>query len=125
MAKGEKKILVIEDEEYLLKAVEAKLKHEGFKSIGARDAESGYDELVNDNVSLIWLDLLLPKMQGLEFLQKIRKNKKFKDIPVLIVSNLDDKEKIEKAFELNVVDYKVKAHTNLEKVIEEIKGYLK
>jgi len=122
--KEKKKILIIEDEESLMKAVEAKLTHEGFNAVGFREAESGYKELAKDGISMIWLDLLLPKMQGLDFLQKIRKLKRFKNLPVMIVSNLDDKEKIKKAFELDVIGYKVKAYTDLNEVVKEIKVYL-
>jgi DNA-binding response OmpR family regulator len=119
-----RKILVIEDEEFLLNAVTAKLKHEGFIVVGVKDAEEGLAELAKDGISLIWLDLLLPKMSGLDFLFKLRQNEKYVKIPVIIVSNLDDTDKIRRAFELNVVDYKVKAQTDLGQTIEEIKAYL-
>jgi len=118
------KILVIEDEKNLLFAATKKLELNGFEVIGVGTAEEGLEKM-KEKPDLIWLDLLLPKMGGLEFLHKIRQTPEYKKIPVIIVANSGGQDKIDKAFELNVVDYLVKAEHTLEYIISKINGVLK
>jgi len=114
-----KKILVIEDEKPLVTAITKKLEIKNYQVMPVRTAEEGLRKL-KENPDLIWLDLLLPKMQGLEFLNKIKDMPKYNKIPIIVVSNSSSQDKIDNAFELNVVKYFVKAEYGLEEIIRKM-----
>lgn len=103
------KILVIEDDKFLRKVIEKKLLGEGHKIVEALDGESGVQAAQEQNPDLILLDLVLPEMDGFETLKRIKKDKKTFKIPVIILSNLGEKENINKGLKLGAVDYLIKA----------------
>lgn len=115
-----KSILVIEDEAPLGEAIKFKLDNRGFKTILAGTAEEGLECLAKKDINLIWLDLRLPKMDGIKFLEKIRNDERFKDKKVVIVSVSASAEKQDKAKELGVLDYITKSDLQLEEIIERI-----
>jgi DNA-binding response OmpR family regulator len=118
-------ILVIEDELSLREAIAIKLTKEGFRCLPVETAEAGFKILEREKPDLIWLDLLMPGMGGFAFLEKIREQKKWRDIPVLIVSVSASPEKIRLAFGLNIVDYLVKSQFRLEDIVKRVKSYIK
>jgi DNA-binding response OmpR family regulator len=120
-----KKILFIEDESALQKTFGDFLEKEGFELISALDGETGLKLAEKEIPDLILLDLILPKMEGIEVLKKIRENPKTKDIPVIVLTNVDDFEKLEKSLELGVKAYLVKTDFTLEEVLQKIKEELK
>jgi len=120
-----KKILFIEDESALQKTFGDFLEKEGFELISALDGETGLKLAEKEIPDLILLDLILPKMEGIEVLKKIRENPKTKDIPVIVLTNVDDFEKLEKSLELGVKAYLVKTDFTLEEVLQKIKEVLK
>lgn len=107
----------------LLQAIELKLKAAGFETMTATTGEVGLEKLIR-KPDCVWLDLLLPKMNGFEFLAIMKKNPITRDIPVIVVSNSGGPDKVKRALELGVQDYLVKAETKLETVIEKIKHIL-
>lgn len=115
-----KTILVIEDELYLGEAIKFKLDDSGCKAILVGTAEEGLEFLKNKDVNLIWLDLRLPKMDGIKFLEKIRNDEKLKDVKVVIVSVSASVDNQEKAKNLGVLDYIVKSDFQLEEIINRI-----
>jgi DNA-binding response OmpR family regulator len=120
-----KKILFIEDESALQKTFGDFLEKEGFELISALDGETGLKLAEKETADLILLDLILPKMEGIEVLKKLRENPKTKDIPVIVLTNVDDFEKLEKSLELGVKAYLVKTDFTLEEVLQKIKEELK
>ncbi len=115
------KILVIEDEKSLAEAIKLKLSNKGFEVLTATLAEEGLEILKNnDDVNLIWLDLRLPKMNGMDFLKILRENSQFKNTKVVIVSVSGDDEIKEKAHILGVSDYLVKSEFKLDDIIERV-----
>ena len=124
---GEKKntltILVVEDEAPLQEAIGIKLQASGFRYLPATNAEDALLILQKENPNLIWLDILMPGMTGLEFLQEMHKNPLWRNIPVMIVSVSASPEKIKQAFELNVVDYIVKSQYRLEEIIARVSNF--
>ncbi len=119
-----KTILIVEDEKDLSQVVEYKLQASGFSVLSVRSAEEALEFLKNQKPDLIWLDILLPGMSGLKFLEFIRNNDNYKDIPVVIASVLNDKKIISKAAELNIIDFVVKSEYKLEDISNKIKSYL-
>lgn len=119
-----KKILFIEDEATLQKTFAEILKSEGFEIISALDGESGLNLTRREKPDLVLLDLILPKLHGLEVLKEIKKDENTKNIPVIVLTNVESIEEIDKALELGATTYLVKSDYNLEEVVEKIKKAL-
>lgn len=119
-----KKILIIEDEAALLYALKARLTVDGFQVLTALTAEEALEVLEKEKPEIIVLDILLPKMDGFEFLKKVKSDKEKAKIPVIIISNLSKKEDIEKGINLGAKDFLVKTEFNLDTLIEKIKEAL-
>ena len=124
MENKKKKIIIIEDDKFLLKAYEIKFKQSDFDVILATDGISGFELVEKEKPSLIILDLMLPGMNGFEFLKKIKSDEKLKNIPVIVVSNLGQKNDCEKAIKLGAKEFLIKTNYSLEEIIKKIKGYL-
>ena len=119
-----KKILIIEDDSFLRQIIAQKISHEGFDVAEALDGKEGLKVLKEEKPDLILLDLLLPEMDGFQFLVEFKKDVSLPKIPVIIFSNLGDKQDIEKGLELGAVDFLIKAHFTPEAIIEKIKSAL-
>ena len=118
------KILIIEDDKFLLKAYSIKLKKEKFNVILATDSISGFELTKKERPSLVILDLLLPKMNGFEFLKKIKSDEKLKNIPVIVISVLGQKADQKKAMDLGAEKYLIKTDNTLEEIIKNINNIL-
>ena len=119
-----KKILFIEDESALQKTFGDILKQEGYEMISALDGEIGLRLAKTKKPNLILLDLILPKVHGFEVLKKLKEDKETKDIPIIVLTNLEGIRDVEQALELGATTYLVKAQYSLEEVIEKIKKAL-
>lgn len=121
---SKKKILIIEDEKFLSEMYEIKLNAAGFETTTAIDGEEALEKLNNGIVpDIIILDIILPKMSGLSVLETIRSGERTKNIPVLLLTNLDGKDSREKAKALGVQEYIVKANFTPSEVVEEVRKY--
>lgn len=120
-----KKILVIEDDRFLRRLLLERLEDEGYSVDGAVDGEEGLKKAKETKFDLILLDLILPGIDGFEVLTNLKKEESLKDIPVLILSNLGQKEEIEKGLKLGAIDYIIKAHFTLDEIVEKIKRILR
>ena len=119
-----KKILFIEDESALQKTFGEILKQEGYEMISALDGETGLRLAKSEKPDLILLDLILPKIHGFDVLKKLKGDKETKDIPVIVLTNLEKIEDVDKALELGATTYLIKAQYSLEEVVEKIKKVL-
>lgn len=124
MLNSDKKILIIEDDKFLRKLVLRKLASEGYDVLEAVDGEHGIKEVHAKNPDLILLDLILPGIDGFEVLARIKQDKDTNSIPVIILSNLGQKEDIEKGFNLGAVDYLIKAHFTPNEIVEKVRALL-
>ena len=115
-----KTIVIVEDEQVLLKALNIELLNAGFDVIVAADGKTGLNMIKANKPDLVLLDLLLPKMDGYAVLAHAKKDPKTQDIPVIILSNFGETENIEKAMEMGAVDYFVKSSTDLSEVTKKI-----
>ncbi len=116
-----KKILFIEDESALQKTFGDILKQEGYEMISALDGETGLKLARAEKPDLILLDLILPKIYGIEVLRKLKEDEITKEIPIVILTNLEEMKDIDKALELGAKSYLIKAQYTLEEVVEKIK----
>lgn len=117
-------ILFIEDELALQKTFSEVLNQEGYKVMSALDGELGLRLAKQKKPDLILLDLILPKVHGFEILKELKGDEATKDIPVIVLTNLEGVGDIEKALELGATTYLVKATYSLEEVIAKIKKTL-
>ncbi len=126
MPKDTKKtILIAEDDEVLLRALYL-LFHEGDYTIAsATDGEMALKMTERLKPDLVLLDMIMPKMNGFDYLRSMKANANLKQIPVVVLSNLGDKEDIEKAKGLGALDYFIKSDTDLSVLAEKVKGILK
>jgi DNA-binding response OmpR family regulator len=120
-----KKILFIEDESALQKTFRDVLEKEGYQMISALDGESGLRLAKSQKPDLILLDLILPRKDGFEVLKELKEDEATKEIPVIVLTNLEDIESVEKAIELGATSYLVKAQYTLEEVIQKVKKAIK
>ena len=119
-----KKILFVEDESALQKTFGDILKKEGYEVISALDGGTGLKLAKSKKPDLILLDLILPKMNGFEVLEKLKESPGTKDIPVIILTNIGRMEDIGRALELGAKTYLVKADYTLEEVVKKVKQAL-
>jgi DNA-binding response OmpR family regulator len=120
-----KKILFIEDESDLQKTFSDVLEKKGYEIIMALDGEVGLKLAKSKNPDLILLDLILPKIHGFDVLKELKSDPKTKDIPIIVLTNLEGMADINKAIELGATTYLVKAHYSLDEVIKKIEGALR
>src|SRR4029079_6684324 len=118
------KILVVEDEEILLTALTEELLQEGFEVVGAKDGMEGVEKAASEKPDLILLDLVMPRLDGIGALKQMKENPVSKDIPVVILTNLSDYDKVSDALSLGAMDYLVKANYRLEELVNKIKTIL-
>jgi len=119
------KILIIEDDKFLRELIAQKLQKEGFLITEAIDGEEGLKKIKEEKSELILLDLILPGIDGFEVLEKIKSDDAISKIPVIILSNLGQKDDVEKGLKLGAIDYLIKAHFTPREIIEKIKKALK
>ena len=119
-----KTILFIEDEGTLQKTLGDVLSKEGYKILAALDGEVGARLAKEKTPDLILLDLVLPKMTGLEVLKKLRGDEETKDIPVIVLTNSEDMQDIQQVMDLGATTYLVKSNYELQEVVQKIKTAL-
>ena len=118
-----KSILIVEDDAALLRALSDKLLREGFHIYTALNGESGLSLALEKQPDLILLDVLLPKIGGVTFLQKITEDAWGKSVPVIAITNSSDSKLEEDVREAgaNIVEYLVKASFTLKDIVEKVK----
>ena len=117
-------VLIVEDDSVLKNMYMQKLKNDGYDVYGASDGNEGLEIFNKEKIDFILTDIMLPKMSGTEFLAKIRKTKRGKNLPVVAWSNLQDEEEEKKAHELGVKEFLIKSTLSLEQISEVVKKYV-
>ncbi|MDO8424702.1 MAG: response regulator [bacterium] len=120
-----KRILIVEDDKFLRELIGQKLVREGYDILESIDGEDGLKKIKNDKPDLVLLDLILPSMDGFEVLSRIKEEVVSGAPPVIILSNLGQKEDVEKGLKLGAADYLIKAHFTPGEIIEKVKNILK
>lgn len=121
-AAAPKKILIIEDEKAMAHALEVKLGKAGFATKVIFNGEDGLALLLEETFDLALIDLIMPKMDGFQVLEKLKE--KNANIPIIVLSNLSQNEDQERVKSLGTLDYFVKSNTTLAFIVEHIKQIL-
>ena len=117
-------ILIVEDDPVLLRMYTEKFNFEGFNVLTARDGEEALKVTSEQKTDIILLDIMLPRMSGTDFLERLRKDTKWKDVPVVALTNLASQEEKDKSLRLGVKEYLVKAMQTPEDVVQKVKDHL-
>lgn len=121
------KILIVEDEKVMLDSLAEKFTKEGFETIKAADGEEGLKKALEFHPDLILLDIMMPKMDGLTMLKKIREDSWGENVKVVILTNAEDNKRIAEGVEYGLTDkfsYLIKTDNTLDSIVEEVKKIL-
>jgi DNA-binding response OmpR family regulator len=118
-------LLVIEDDKFLRDLLVQKLKREGFPVIEAVTGTEGLRIVKEQRPAIVLLDLILPGMDGFEILRRMKEDPETASIPVIILSNLGQREDVEHGLRLGAVDFMIKAHFTPGEIVAKIKDVLK
>ncbi|MFZ2970288.1 MAG: response regulator [Minisyncoccia bacterium] len=124
MPETKEKILVVEDDKFLIKAYNIKFTRAGFEVITATDGAEGLEMAKRELPKLILLDLMLPKIDGFEFLKRMAVDESLKNIPVIVLSNLGQQTDKDRALALGAKEYLIKADYSLDEIIEKSNKYI-
>jgi DNA-binding response OmpR family regulator len=119
------KVLVVEDDKFLISAYRAKLTKVGFEVQMAGDGEEAIEALKSFKPDIILLDLVMPRKDGFVTLAEIKKNPDLANIPVIVASNLGQKEDLDKAMSLGAIDYIIKSDLSMDALVAKINDTLK
>ncbi len=119
-------ILIAEDDEMLMDLYSSAFEAKGFTVLKAFNGKEALDFLDEDAslVNFILLDIIMPKMDGLEFLGKVKKNDRYKNIPIVVSTSLFNPEDEEEAMKLGAKEYLVKSQNTPTQIIEKVEKYL-
>ena len=122
-----KRILIVEDDESMLSTVSDYLETQEFEPLTARDGEEGLETALKEHPDLILLDILMPKMDGMIMLKKLRQDEWGKGVPVIILTNVNPNTSsvINSVLESNPAYYLVKSDVKLEGIVDKVKDVLK
>jgi DNA-binding response OmpR family regulator len=119
-----KVLLIVDDDLTLLEMYVERIKAEGAIVVSAGDGEAGLVQIVESKPSVILLDIMMPKMNGFDVLRKMQEDSEMADIPVLLLTALNDDQKRNEGLRLGAVDYIVKSETLPIDVIAKINDVL-
>lgn len=116
-----KKILIVEDEKALSNILQKALQHSGFQAEQAFDGQVALDMLAKNKYDLVLLDILLPKVSGIDVLAEMSKRHDF--TPVIAVTNFGLEETKKEAMDLGAKDYLVKSETTIAEIVRQVKNF--
>lgn len=115
-----KKILLVEDEQIIIDLLQRKLMEEGYDVSVAKNGEEGVEMMQGDKPDLVLLDIVMPKMGGLEVMEEMQKNPDLKRIPVIVVSNSGQPVELDRAKRLGAKDWLIKTEFDPQEVIDKV-----
>jgi len=118
------RVLLVEDDKFLRRACEIGLKKKGFTVLTASDGEEGLQQARTGAPSIILLDMLMPKLNGLETLEALKGDERTRNIPVVMLSNSSVDTTIQQAKALGAIGYLVKASMSLQELGDRVMEFL-
>lgn len=121
---SKKKILVAEDDRFLLKVYTAKLKEAGYTVITCNDGAEALVKAQQTLPDLIMLDMIMPKKNGFDVLLELKANPKLQAVPVIILSSLGQESDVERGLQIGAADYLIKSNASFKDIKEKIEQYI-
>lgn len=119
--KNNKTILLVDDDPLIIRMYQNKLKNEGYEVRTAFNGEEALTDIRKQRPDIILLDVMMPKLNGVETLKELKKDPRTSEIPIIILTNLgDQQEDVENAKQLGALDYLVKSETTLSHLSERV-----
>ena len=118
------KVLLVEDEELLIRMYRTKLELENFEVDIAQDGEKGLAKIREFKPDLVLLDIVLPKLNGIEVLKRIRAEPELKEIPVVILTNASIGDSVKECLEAGALGYIIKSDSTPEQLVQQIRTFL-
>ena len=125
MAENLKKVLIVEDDVHVSRVFQIQLEKMGFTTVLGFDGEEAIKILASEKPDLVILDLMIPKKDGFEVIEEIRKNSEFLKTPVIVISNLGQDTDKARALGLGATEYLVKIDHPIQDIVDMVKAYLK
>jgi DNA-binding response OmpR family regulator len=127
MAVGKKQysLVLVEDDEFLANIYKTKFEIDGFKVSVAKNGEDGLKMVQKKLPDVVLLDILLPKMDGFAVLEHLKQSESTKHIPVVLLTNLGQKDDVDRGKELGAADYLIKAHFKPSETVEKVRAIIK
>ncbi len=122
---NKQKIVLIEDDRILSSSLYRGLTEAGFEVLRAYNGEEGFPLVVKEKPDLVLLDILMPKINGLVVAKMLQGNPETKDIPIIVLTVLDQVEPLAEALETGIFEYLVKADYKVDEIVEKVKARLK
>lgn len=119
-----RKILIVEDEAPLLEILVDRFTSEGFTVFGVSKGEEAQEVAIKEHPDLILMDILLPGITGLGVLKNLRDDPWGRDVPVIMLTNLSDSDKVSTALELGAYDFLVKADWKVDDLVKKVNDRL-
>ena len=117
-------VLIVEDDTFLANIYKTKFEMEGFKVSVSENGELGLSDIKKKKPDIVLLDILLPKMDGFTVLENAKADKAIRNIPVILLTNLGQKDDVEKGLQLGAVDYLIKAHFKPSETVAKVRKVL-
>lgn len=121
---NKERILIIEDDFFIRELYERQFSKEGYTVLSAEDGPTGLVMSAQEKPDLILLDIMLPKLNGLDLLRTLKTKEETKSIPVILLTNLGQESVIKEGFELGAESYLIKSAYTPSQIIEEVKNFL-
>lgn len=121
---NKKRILIVEDDVFIRDIYQVKFSQEGFDVVTAEDGVKALAILEKIVPDVILLDIIMPYMNGMEVLRNIKSNELLKKIPVIMLTNISEKEKVTEGTELGINDYIIKSHFTPSEVVHKVNALL-
>lgn len=120
-ANQEYSILVVEDEQLLRDMLVQKFQETGFTVYGAKDGQEGYDYAIKHHPHLVLLDIMMPGIDGIEVLRRLRKDPWGKEVSVILLTNVSDPRLVAESLEEGGLEYLVKTDWDIDEVVAKVR----
>lgn len=124
MPKSKKQILLADDDRLTRDLMAHALRECGYEVIEAEDGHQAYSQVQVHEPRVVLLDINMPGMNGLEFLDKLRRIPRRKDVPVIMITSSSDKDEVLRAANLGIDDYVLKTNFSVDGLLEKIEKYM-
>ncbi len=124
MPDGTRRVLLAEDERFLRRAAEARLRRHGLEVLTAADGEEALRVARAEPLDLVLLDVVMPKLQGFEVLKALKQDAATARIPVIVLSNLGQERDVAQAMALGAVAFLIKANLSLQDLVDRVDAAL-